>query len=150
MFFQIVASASITGFLGFLAWQIQRIGTRVEKLSDSLNTRMDTQSADFIARMDTQSADLNARMDKLDARMDKQSADFILRMDEQSNSLNSRMDDIMRDVGAIRIQLGDMQGQMGETKGQIVVINQRLDENEKAHAAFAESIDEIAAFVKGL
>ena len=139
MFFQIVASASITGFLGFLAWQIQRIGTRVEKLSDSLNTRMDTQSAD-----------LNARMDKLDARMDRQSADFILRMDGQSDSLNSRMDHIMRDLGAIRIQLGDMQGQMGETKGQIVVINQRLDENEKAHAAFAESIDEIAAFVKGL
>ena len=139
MFFQIVASASITGFLGFLAWQIQRIGTRVEKLSDSLNTRMDTQSAD-----------LNARMDKLDARMDRQSADFILRMDGQSDSLNSRMDHITRDLGAIRIQLGDMQGQMGETKGQIVVINQRLDENEKAHAAFAESIDEIAAFVKGL
>ena len=39
---------------------------------------------------------------------------------------------------------------MGEMKGHIVVINQRLDENEKAHAAFAESIDEIAAFVKGL
>ena len=104
---------------------------------------MDKLSADLNARMDKLSADLNARMDKLDARMDKQSADFILRMDEQSNSLNTRMDDIMRDVGDIKMQLG-------ETKGQIVVINQRLDENEKAHAAFAESIDEIAAFVKGL
>ena len=132
MFFQIVASASITGFLGFLVWQIQRISTRMDKLSAGLN-----------ARMDKLSADLNARMDKLDARMDKQSADFILRMDEQSNSLNTRMDDIMRDVGDIKMQLR-------ETKGQIVVINQRLDENEKAHAAFAESIDEIAAFVKGL
>lgn len=132
MFFQIVASASITGFLGFLVWQIQRISTRMDKLSADLNARMDK----LDARMDKQSADLNARMDK-------QSADFIIRMDKQSDSLNARMDDIMRDVGDIKMQLGEM-------KGQIVVINQRLDENEKAHAAFAESIDEIAAFVKGL
>lgn len=50
----------------------------------------------------------------------------------------------------IKKQLRETKGQMGEMKGHIVVINQRLDENEKAHAAFAESIDEIAAFVKGL
>ena len=93
---------------------------------------------------------LSWQIQRASTRMEDLSDSMKADMGKQSDSLNARMHDIERDVGAIRNQLGDVQGQMGEMKGHIVVVNQRLDENEKAHAAFAESIDEIAAFVKGL
>ncbi len=90
MFFQIVGSVALAAFLGYLAWQIQRVSERIETLSDSLNARMDTITID-----------------------------------------------------------------LGEVKGQVKVVLQRLDENDKAHAendkahdALAQRIEELAVAIQ--
>ncbi len=119
MFFQIVGSVAIAAFLGYVAWQIQRVSERMDYLSeriDALDARMGTMSDSLNARMEAMSRSLNADMITM------------------SNSLNARMNTITIDLG--------------ETKGKIEVILQRLDENDKAHGELGQRIEELAVAIQ--
>ena len=87
---------------------------------------------------------LSWQIQRISARMEAMSDSLNARMDGMSDSLNARMDSLSARMDSIMLDVGEIKGEVGNLKGQIAVINQRLDENDKAHAALAQRIEDLA------